>query len=329
MNARMNAPGNPNEPQQMPQPTPQPSSRATTAKRTIVAVTAVVGGVALVAVGASATYAALSPMRVDSLESIVDGAANSGGEHFDDFDTFDDQSDVAAVPDADGPTGEQSYTMAIDGVSSLDLEIGAADFTLAFGDVSEAELTAAGPSADAWKLAVDEGQLSVETPNRGVSCLFNCADGNHTTATLTLPKSLSETGTLDADISLEGGALQATGSFRELELSVDAGEASIDGEAQSAAVDVEAGKAVIDLAGVRTAEVEVAAGSAEVNLTGKAPDRVAVNASTGRAVIDLPQADYRVDIASELGEVKNQLSIDESSKHAVSVRAEAAQVTLK
>ena len=45
-------------------------------------------------------------------------------------------------------------------------------------------------------------------------------------------------------------------------------------------------------------------------------------------VLDLPDAEYRVDAMTELGELDDRLSKSEDSKHVVTVRAEAAKVTL-
>ncbi|MEV8338135.1 hypothetical protein [Leucobacter sp. NPDC077196] len=297
--------------------------------RAIVTVTAAVGGVALLAVGVSAAYSSIAPQRYDGIDAIVGNATGEEGYH----DTGD-----GASPVVDDGSGTQTYFASVDDVRSLDLDIAAAGFELEFGDVTEAELVASGDRAAEWTMIVEEGELSVETPARALTagCVFNCgASGfGNATATLTLPKSMSETGTLDADISVEAGAVRGSGSFRSLDLGLEAGEIRLEGGAEHLAVDVEAGKAELDLADVATAEVAVEAGLARVSLTGEAPDRVSVDASTGSAALDLPEADYLVDAKTELGELDDRLSKSDDSKaadaqHVVTVRAEAAKVTLQ
>ena len=305
------------------------SGKQSPTSRAILVITAAVGGVALLAVGVSAAYAAIAPQRFDGIEAIVGDANAENG--------FDDADD-AAVPAVGDGSGTQTYFANVDDVQSLDLDIAAAGFELAFGDVTEAELVTSGDRAEEWMVSVEEGELSVETPARALTagCLFNCGAGGlgNATATLTLPESMSEDGRLDAEISVEGGAVRGAGSFRSLDLGLEAGELRLEGSAQRLAVDVEAGKAELDFADVVTAEVGVEAGSARLSLTGEAPDRVSVDASAGSAALDLPEADYRVDAKTELGELDDRLSKSDDSAaadaaHVITVRAEAAKVTLQ
>ncbi|MEJ6488649.1 DUF4097 family beta strand repeat-containing protein [Leucobacter sp. USCH14] len=339
MNIPSNDDQNQNQTQSQPTQTqPQPpataqrgggaSGKQAPSTRVIVAVTAAVGGVALLAVGASAAYAAIAPNRFDAIDAFVGNATNSA----DASSEYSQDINAGSVETIDDGDGTFTHTAPIEGVRSLDLEIAGAGFEVAFGDVSEAELVVTGDRAADWRVAVDEGQLSVETPDRGFTsgCLFNCGAGalGNASATLTLPQAMSDDGSLDAEMSVEGGALSGSGSFRSLDLSVEAGDLRIDGSAQNVDVDVEAGETELDLADVTAAEVGVEAGSVRLGITGAAPDRVSIDASTGSAVLDLPDAEYRVDAMTELGELDDRLSKSEDSKHVVTVRAEAAKVTL-
>lgn len=306
---------------------PGASGKQTPATRVIVAVTAAVGGVALLAAGASAAYASIAPQRFDGINAIVGDASTGNGP-----------DSERADRGVDNGSETQMYTANIGDVQSLDLGIAAASFDLVFGDVTEAELVASGHRAAEWVMTVEEGELSVETPARVLTagCVFNCGAGGlgNATATLTLPESMSDAGTLDAEINVEGGAVRGAGSFRSLDLGLEAGELRLDGSTQRLAIDVEAGKAELDLADVVTAEVGVEVGSVRATLTGRAPDRVSVDASTGTAALDLPEAEYRVDAKTELGELDDRLSKNDDSsaavaQHVVTVRAEAAKVTLQ
>ena len=317
----------PGEPQQA---RPQPMSTArkgTPSTRVIVAVTAAVGGVALLAVAASTAYSAVMPERYDAIDAFVGSAVDFDGS----------EGPGGAAPGSeqlvDDGSGTVTHFAPIDEVRSLDLEIAGASFDVAFGDVGEAELAVTGDRAANWTLAVREGRLIVETPDRGFTtgCFVNCGSGSlgDASGTLTLPQSMMEDGMLDAELSVEGGALRGSGSFRSLDVSVQGGDIRLDGSAQNVEVEVEAGKAELELADVGTAEVGVEAGSVRVTMTGAAPDRVSVEASTGSAALDLPEADYRVDATAELGELDDRLTKSEDSKHVVTVRAEAAKVVLQ
>ncbi|SDQ11602.1 DUF4097 family beta strand repeat-containing protein [Leucobacter chromiiresistens] len=295
--------------------------------RVIVAVTAAVGGVALLAVAASTAYSDIMPERYDAIDAFVGSAT--------DLDETDGSGGAAPGSEqvVDDGSGTVTHFAPVDAVRALDVEISGASFEVAFGDVAEAELVATGDRAANWTLAVREGRLTVETPDRGFTtgCFVNCGAGSLGDASgmLTLPQSMIEDGRLDAELSVEGGALRGSGSFRSLDVSVQGGDVRLDGSAQNLEVEVEAGKAELELADVGTAEVGVEAGSVRVAMTGAAPDRVSVEASTGSAALDLPEADYRVDATAELGEFDDRLAKSDDSKHVVSVRAEAAKVVLQ
>lgn len=333
-----------NEPENTPQPSGQPvpqpqmpaatapgarpdarpdAAKTVTATATIVAVTAAVGGLVLLGVGASAAYAVLAPDRFSMVESLVDGG---------DFDETlgADGSGATTMSDADG---QVTQTVDVSEVTSLDLDIEAAAFNLQFADVAEAQLEVSGPRADAWVLGVEGTELTVETPDRGLvsGCFVNCGSGafGGATATLTLPQWMDDEQSLNVEASLQGGTLTAVGTYRGFDVDVEAGELRLDGSARSLSLDLEAGKANVVLADVAALDLGVEAGSAKLELTGKLPDRVDIEASTGSAVLRLPAGDYRVDEQSELGKIDNRLTVDQESKHVVSVRAEAAQVTLR
>ncbi|WP_336660112.1 hypothetical protein [Leucobacter sp. USHLN153] len=302
---------------------PNAAGKTATATTAILAVTASIGGLALVAVFASSSFAALSSQRLDVLDTVV-GSVASG------VTPGDSQMPDNAIVDADG---EAVQTIDVTDVTSLDLELEAAALRVKFGDVVDAELVSSGPSAAEWTFATEQGELQVASPNRGFGsgCLFNCGAGEFggATATLTLPQSLSEEGRLDAEVSVEGGSFAGSGDFRTLDLSVEAGTARITGSAASSSFDVEAGDLTATLADAERVELGLDMGSARLELTGEAPDRVDIEASAGDADVRLPRGKYRVDDSSELGDIDNAVTVDDASKHRVSVSVEAARVSLR
>ncbi len=257
--------------------------------------TAILGGVALLAVGASA----------------ASGAVGSRG--------------------GTSESGVQSVSAR--GITELDLEVGAASFTLAYGPVTEAELTVTGAQADRVELRRERGALVVSSPDQiGGSCWFGFCPPERrlgsSTITLTLPQKY-RTQLLDADITLAAGAVSADGTFGQLDVEVGAGKAEVTGAARELDVSVGVGEFVGDLQGVRTADFEVSMGGATARLRGTAPDEVSVQASMGSVDLTLPDAEYRVTSAVELGDLRNELRTSSTSPHRITAELTAGDLVLR
>ncbi|WP_440312188.1 hypothetical protein [Leucobacter chromiireducens] len=258
-------------------------------------VTAVLGGAALLAVGASAASAVVW---------------NRGS-------------------DQQGATAASAR-----GITELELHIGAADFTLAYGDVVDAELTVRGAQADRVKLRRDGGALVLDTPDRvgAGSCWFGFCPPERrigsSSITLTLPEAY-RTQPLDADIQLAAGQVTAEGSFGDVEVEIGAGRAELNGAARSLDVTVGVGEFVGELSGVRTADFEVSMGDADATLRGAAPDAVNVETSLGSVTMTLPDAEYHVDTTVTLGDITNRLRTSPTSPHTITANISAGDLTLR
>ncbi|UOQ57048.1 hypothetical protein MUN78_15515 [Leucobacter allii] len=291
--------------------TPGAAAPSTAARATLIA-TAVVGGVALLTIGAQTAAGAFAPGPGVVLEEFTDGATVSSGGA------------------ADG-TEQHEFLDASD-VAELELDISAAEFTIAFAETDEAELRVAGPRAGSWNWETEEGTLSVEAPDTGfaAACLIDCASNDHLDrVTLTLPQRLAESGKLSVEADVAAGTLRGAGDFDRLGLEITGGEVEMSGSARALELDVQAGESRLELADVATAEIDLSAGEARTRLTGTAPDAVRLDASMGSAELQLPEAEYRVDVRGELGEVDNRLASADDSAHEVVVRARAAEVLLR
>lgn len=212
-------------PDHTPQQSPRPTNgardpRRSAAARPIMIATAVLGGLALVGTGATAAFSAVGEARAASL-------------------------------------GTSTLTADTAGVTGVDLEIGGADVTLAFGDVDEATIEADGRDSDRWKLQRDGDRLVVESPRAFFDfCLGWCDEAR--SAVVTLPSDLEG---VDLGISLGAGHVDADGEFGDLGVEVGAGEVVLAGAARSLDIEVSAGDFDAELSGVRTAGFDVSAGT--------------------------------------------------------------------
>ncbi|QBE48917.1 hypothetical protein [Leucobacter triazinivorans] len=291
-------------------PASNSKSAATTA---IVVATAVVGGLALLAVGVSTTVRAVAPAVVPTVAGVGD------------IDFAPAPSDVAY----------ELQEWDLEGLESLSIDVAATSFALVPGDGEEAVLTVDDRAfAGEWTMYRDEGELVIEHPDpasaaRTGGCLFDCGVAGAASVTLALPRDLLESGVLDADISLASGELRGEGSFDELDLEVNVGSLQVTGAARSLDLAVRVGEARAELEGVDEASIEVLTGEADVMLTGSAPMRVDATARIGALGLRLPEEEYRVDLNGALGEVDNRLAENEESPHLVSVQATAAEIALR
>lgn len=294
-------------------PASGPRSAAVTA---IITATAVVGGIALLAVGVSAAARTLVPRIMDI--PVVEYGVEYGGVEF--------------MP------SETEYELVewdLEGLEGIEIDAAATSFTLALGDAEEAVLSVSGGGfAGEWSMYREDGELVISYPDlldgaRTDGCLFGCGGRGSASVTLTLPRSLAESGRLNADIALSGGELRGEGSFDELGLEVNAGSLRFTGAARSLDLDVRVGEARVELADAGEADIEVQSGDARVTLTGDAPRSVAAAAKMGALTLQLPDEEYRVDLRGALGEVDNRLAENEDSPYRVSVQATAAEIVLR
>lgn len=265
--------------------------------RSVVIVTAIVGGLALTGVGASAALAAVQTVQQGSTS--------------------------------------RSETSSIDvsRIAGLDLDAGGADVTVVFDDVAEATLETSGSAADGWTMRRDGDELVVKSPRHFFGpdfgfCFFWCGDEPRVrTAVLTLPRDL-ESRAFEADLSLGSGELTVSGAFAELDLDLGSGRANIEGSARSFSLQMGSGDAVVELSDVAEADFDVSSGWAEVRLTGTAPREVDIELSSGDLGVELPDDVYRVDSRVASGDLRNDLRTSPSARNLVEAEVSSGVLTL-
>lgn len=232
---------------------------------------------------------------------------------------------VAAVGDARAFAGDSSSSASAAGVKDVDLDIGGAEVTLAFGDVAEASIETSGRDSDRWTLRREGDDLVVKSPNRFMDFCFGWCDERRT-AVITLPRELEG---VDLDIDLGSGSVTALGSFGELGLELGAGDATVSGSARSVDAEVSAGDLDLELENVRSASFQVSAGGANARLTGSAPEEVEVEVSAGTVSLTLPDVPYRVASDVAVGDIANSLRVDPAAKHRITADVAAGDLVLR
>lgn len=268
--------------------TPQRSAAA----RPILITTAIIGGLALLVTGTSAAVAAFGAQA--------------------------------------GSSGSVASAMSLDtnGITGVEVHASAADFSIAYGDVSEARLDATGPRSDQWSLRRDGRDLVVDSPRGIFGFCFGWCPPAEQTVVLTLPHAL-ESERIDLDVSLGAGALTAEGAFGELGLELSAGRMMVSGSARAVNLEMSAGNFTGELRDVSEASFSISAGSAEAELTGTAPWATDLEVSAGSLELTLPDEAYRVNTDISAGNLDNQLRTDPNASHLIEAEISAGRITLR
>ncbi len=219
-------------------------------------------------------------------------------------------------------------SVAVAGVSELDVDVAAGSLRVEFADVAEAELEVTSSwGADRWTFDRQDDRLVVSSPERFGPWFFDgwFADGPGD-AVLRLPSSLEGA---NADISLAAGDLGIEGAFGELALDLGAGRADIAGSADTVTADVSAGRADLDLDDVSTASLTVSAGALNAVLTGSQPGDIVVDVSAGSMELTVPEGDYDVTSDVSAGGFDNQVGSSPGASSTIDVRVSAGQVLLR
>lgn len=223
-------------------------------------------------------------------------------------------------------TADGGLQADVQGVSSLDLEVGGADVTVEFSSgVENAELNIEQGSTSGWSVNRDGDELKVRSPRNDFWGFRPFWMGVDQRATLLLPESLRG---IDAELSLNAGSLSVDGDFAELDLDVNAGALTVAGTARAVDAEVSAGRAQLDLGGVQTVGYSISAGRLTSTLT-TVPDEVDIEASAGAAQVTLPRAEYDVRRELSAGSLDSRLTERPGSGHMVKVSASAGSVTLR
>ena len=219
-------------------------------------------------------------------------------------------------------------SVAVTGVSDLDVDVAAGALRIEFADVQEAELEVTSSwGADRWTFDHQDDRLVVASPQRIGPWFFDGWFANGPgDAVLRLPSSLEGS---NADISLAAGDLEVQGAFGELALDLGAGRADIGGSAETLTADVSAGRADLDLDDVSTASLSVSAGALNADLTGSQPDEITVDVSAGSMELSVPEGDYDVTSDVSAGGFDNGVGSSPGASSTIDVKVSAGQVTLR
>lgn len=237
---------------------------------------------------------------------------------------------VAAIGAQAGSSGSVASATSLEatGITRVDVDASAADFTIEFGDVSEAKLAATGPRSDQWNLRRDGGDLVVDRPRGVFGFCFGWCPPAEQTVVLTLPQTLKGD-RLGLDVHLGAGALSAEGDFGDVNLELSAGRMTVSGSARTMDLEMSAGNFTGDLRDVTEASFSVSAGSAEAELTGTAPRATDLEVSAGSLDLTLPDETYRVSTEVSAGNIDNQLRTDPNAENRIEAEISAGKIALR
>lgn len=240
--------------------------------------------------------------------------------------------DVRSVAHAE--RGGDTQSLAVDGIDSLSVDVGASDVTTRFGDVEEATLEVTGGRSGNWTLERDGDELVVGSPQRGFGWWFggDWFGGNwfneDETVVLTLPDSL-QNAKLDADFSLSAGSLDIEGTYGEVDIEVGAGGLSMEGSATSIDADISAGRADLSLFDVDEADFTVSAGKLVAELANTAPRSVTIDVSAGSLELTLPDEAYDLTQNVSAGSLDNRLNTSSDSRYTIDATVSAGSAILR
>ena len=217
----------------------------------------------------------------------------------------------------------ETYRVAVDGVTDLDLDFSSGEMTIAFGNVDEAVLDVRDSSSiGEWTLRVDGDELIAESPRGGFGFGWFNRSGD---VTLTLPKELEG---MNADLDIGAGSLEVDGAFRAVAVDLGAGDVEVRGTATEVTAYISAGDAEIDLKGVKTAELSVSAGRLVAFFGGDAPQSIDASVSAGDLELTVPDGRYDVTSTVSAGDFENSLGSDPGAANRIHVEVSAGNATL-
>lgn len=242
---------------------------------------------------------------------------------------------VVATASQNRSADPQQYVESATGVTKLEVEASATTLVVRCdtSDVDEFALTTSvgAPvwhltrTGDTLKLAPEQSWLNL-LPFGGGSPFDRSA-----LVTLSMPASACDgTRPLDAEFEVGAGEIEVDGEFGELDLSVGAGAAIVNGAAIDVTAEIAAGEGELNLRNVRTAELSVSAGEMTGRFTGTAPQHIDLEVAAGDATLWVPAERYAVNSEVAAGDFENGLATDPSAtQHKIFVDVAAGSVVLQ
>lgn len=223
---------------------------------------------------------------------------------------------------ASQPVTSITYAASLQGVTDLDIDVSATEFTVQYGDVAEATLDVTRTrDPQGWELTVDGDTLVVGSHDGWWLGGWN---DDFDSAVLTLPRGT----TLDADLGLSAGSFTALASFGELDVDVSAGAMRVEGDARSFEASLSAGKIDFSLANTAEAAVSASAGSISGELTGTALTSLELDVSAGDIRVIVPDEAYRVNSSVEAGDADIHVREDPNAARTISSQVSAGRVVV-
>jgi len=216
-----------------------------------------------------------------------------------------------------------TLTADASGITSLDIDVEAAGFRIAYGS-DEATLEVTGGGTD-WRLERNGDTLEVRS-HRPWWGRWDWWIGEERVV-LTLPDRYADQ-TLDASFDLGAGSITANGTYGELELDLGAGAMDISGSAQSVDAQISAGRASLDLDDVDTATLRLSAGSMDGELRGPLRS-LALDVSAGRISMTIPDQVYDLTEDKSAGEITHNLDTSSSSRNTITASVSAGSIDLR
>lgn len=241
---------------------------------------------------------------------------------------------IATVTSGGSGEGRSTAAVSAAGATKLDIEVGAGTVTVDYGSGSEAQIEATGWRTGDWVLRREGNTIEVRSPGgqfAGGSCLLGICSperGQIARAKLTLPESFRDS-TPEGRVRVGAGQATVDGDFSELEVTVEAGEATFVGAAETLNAKVGVGSFTGDVADVERSRIDVSVGEAKLVLTGAQPRDLDFKVNLGSIDATVPRGSYAVTANRSLGDFSNQLTVDSSSAHRVSVQTELGEVKLR
>ena len=217
----------------------------------------------------------------------------------------------------------ETYRVAVDGVTDLDLDFSSGEMLVTFADVDEAVLDVRDSSSvGEWTLRVEGDELIAESPSGGFMFGWFNRSGD---VTLTLPKELEG---MNADLDIGAGSLEVEGAFSTLTVDLGAGDVEVRGIATDVTADISAGDAELDLMDVQSADLSVSAGRLVAVSGGDAPESIDASVSAGDIELTVPDGRYDVTSSVSAGDFDNSIGSDPGASNRIHVQVSAGSATL-
>ncbi len=218
-------------------------------------------------------------------------------------------------------------SVAADGMTNLDVDVGSSGLTIACG-ASESFVLTQKNVTDRWYMNAEGGTVHVwQEPADNWLPLWLFGKPAEKVA-LEVPQSLCEQ-SLTADLSVDAGSLDVKADLSSATADVSAGSLSLSGAANVVTVNVAAGSADLNIDDAEQVDVEVRSGSVEGAFT-QVPEQLTADVGAGSASLALPAGNYTVNSKTEAGSISNNLTIDSSAPAgAIEVSVDAGSASLK